>query len=278
MAPGGHAFRNHDTAPHAMQAVLDLSGNAGALRRPDGTEIARFAVPADLLAADIPPPMDETRPLRQADFDGLEICAAADFTMEGWNSPFHARRLMLDFNAKGLSFTRPLVLLPWNLANPASCVPDLAEKYLRVLGDASGQAVLLPFNAAGPVAAPVTAFVERLARQNPAAPKTLLIARVTGMGAANLLRRLGATSWLDGLDPEAAWTQARLDACGIPVIRLTGQTERMITEVLDAFGRRAIPARDVAALTRERPAPTQKRRPFQAGAFAEFLSQILAKA
>jgi len=287
MAPGAHPFRNHDTAPQAIRAMLDLCGGAGPLRRPDGTAIERLTVPEDLLAAGIPAPLDETRPLRPADFDGLEICGAADFDAARWNSPFQARRLMLDFNANSLSLARRLVLLPWNLANPVGCVPDLAKKLLRVLGGDAGYVVLLPFNAAGPVGGQLAPVIEKF---TPPVPENLLIARVTGLAAANLLRRLGATAWIDGLDPEAAWTQTRLEACGIPCIRLMGPDggaglpallEKTMTEISDEFGRRfltghTMPARNVAALTRTGAAAPAPRQPFQPGAFTAFLARVLA--
>jgi hypothetical protein len=268
--------------------------------RPDGTEIERFAVPRCGVAADLPEFRLPPRPLAQADFAGLEIAALSEFDARdaaGMAACLQVRRLMLEFNAGGLALERRMVLLPWNLANPASCVPDVAVKYLRAFAG-TGEAchlVLLPFNAQGEFAGQIEPLVS-LMRRNLAAmapqpgdfqspqpvPAGLMIGQVFDFAGIATLRRLGAVAWVDGADPEAAWTEARLAACGIPALTFPAADEKTVTEVRDEFGRRffegrTLPARKILglagatkALTAPAPAPD-----FDAGACHEWLGLVL---
>jgi hypothetical protein len=299
MAPGAHPLRDQSTAPHAMRMMLDLSGAAGALRRPDGTPIPKFTVPTSLIAADIPTQDQQRRPLRPADFAGLEICGVADFSVETWNSSFHERRLMLEFNANGSAPARALFLLPWNLANPASLAPDLTVKYLRAFGEDAGYVALMPFNAPGPVTAAIRPALQTAMQHLPEdTSKNLLILRMTSLAALNVLSWLGAIAVIDGLDPEAAWTRDRLGACGFPSVTLAAANEddglpdlieKRTIEVSDAFGRRffesrTLPARDIPALAKTlsetAKAPRQRNTspPFQEAVYLDLISQILATA
>lgn len=271
LATSTHAFRDQNTAPHAFQAMLDLSGQAGPLTRPDGTAIAPIAVPPSVSAADLPRWRQTARPLTRVDFAGLHIMTLAEFDpldATGVAASLQARRLMTTFNAAG-GAPRRLLLLPWNLANPASCAPDLAIKYLRAAAGADQvfDPVLLPFNADKPFAAQIAPHIERLRRQlaaiqpnppdfePPPLPPALMIGRVTDLTAIPTLHRLGAVAWVDGADPEAAWTAARLTACAIPTLRLPPGAETTMTESRDEFGQRffagrTLPARDIPALAK----------------------------
>jgi hypothetical protein len=258
LAPGAHPFRGQNTGPHAMRAMLDLSGDAGPLMRPDGSEIERIAVPGCVVGADVPVVELTPRPLSQADFAGLEIAALAEFGAPD-SAGLQARRLVLEFNAGGLGLERRLVLLPWNLANPASCVPDLAVKTMRAFAGTEDEChlVLLPFNAQRELAAPLVEGMKRdLAAMLPnpvdfapprPLPAGLMLGQVLDFTGVATLRRMGAVAWVDGADPEAAWTEARLAACGIPVVRVPAGAEKTFSEVRDEFGQRFFEGRAVAA-------------------------------
>ncbi len=274
LAPGAHPFRDQNTAPHAFQRVLDLTGQAGPLKRPNGAEIERIAVPRCCAGADVPELQLIPRPLTAADFDGLEMASLAEFDGRDASraaEALQARRVMLEFNTGGLALTRKLVLLPWNLANPATCIPDLAVKYLRAFAGTAHDCylVLLPFNADQKRAAQMqklAAGIKRdLAAMLPAPPdfqppgqlpSGVMIGQVLDFSGLATLRRMGAVAWVDGADPEAVWTEARLAACGIPAVFLSTGEEKVMTEVRDAFGHRffegrAATARDMALLARK---------------------------
>jgi hypothetical protein len=277
LAPGAHPFRGQNIAPHALRAMLDLSGEAGPLMRPDGSEIEPIAVPRCIIGADVPDVQLTPRPLSRADFGGLEIVALPEFDARdttGTAASLQARRMMVEFNAGGLALARKLVLLPWNLANPASCVPDLAVKYLRAFAGTEDdcQLVLLPFNVQRELAGQIEPMIGGLRRElaamlpNPEnfersqpLPAGLMIGQVWDFSGVATLRWMGAVAWVDGADPEAAWTEARLSACGIPALRLPVGQDKTVTEVRDEFGHRffegrSVPTREIPGLARAAPA------------------------
>ena len=297
LAPGAHPFRDQNTAPHALQAMLDLSGEAGPLMRPDGSEVERIAVPQSVIGADVPELDITPRKLSRADFDGLEIAALSEFDARdtaGTAASLQARRLMLEFNTGSLALDRRLVLLPWNLANPASCVPDVAVKYLRAFAGTQDAChlVLLPFNVQRTFASQIEPLIGRLNREveamlpNPTdfkpaqpGPAGLMIGQVLDYSGLAALRRMGAAAWVDGADPEAAWTAARLSACGIPAVRLPAGEEKTMTEIRDEFGHRffegrTVAVRDIAALTTQA-APAPAKLPFQTADCGLLIDQIL---
>jgi hypothetical protein len=292
LAPGEHPFRGQNTAPHAFAGLLDLTGEAGPLMRPDGTDIERIAAPRCIIGADLAEMQITPRPLAVADFAGLEIAALAEFGGRE-AADLQARRLVMAYNAGGPS----LVLLPWNLANPASCVPDLAVKTMRALAGTADacQLILLPFNVQRGLAGqmePLLGGIKReLAAMLPApadfeparpVPAGVMIGQVPDFSGVTTLRRMGAVAWVEGVDPEAAWTEARLAACGIPAVRLPAGAEKTMTEVRDEFGQRFFEGRTLAArdvVRTERPTGgVEQDFGFQAGACGEMVGRILAAA
>jgi hypothetical protein len=258
---GGHPFRDQNTAPHALAGMLDLTGSAGPLHRPDGTDILRVPIPPGLLTADIPPETLSPAPLTPADFAGLEIISLADAASTTWPLPraagpsMHIRRLLLEFQANA---DKPFLLLPWNLANPASCIPDVVTKLARTLstGTHAANLLLLPFNAtSASLLVPAVAKIRaNIGETDEAALSHLFLGAVTDLTVIPLLRRLQPVAWIDGLDPEAAWTEARLNACAIPTLTLRyALTEPTMTEITDEFGQRfvagfTLPVRDCLRL------------------------------
>jgi hypothetical protein len=263
LATGGHPFRDLNTGPHALAGLLDLTGSAGPLHRPDGTEIFRAPIPPGLLTADLPPEAASPAPLTPADFAGLDIISLADAASATWPLPRAAgaampiRRLLLEFQA---SADKPFLVLPWNLANPASCIPDVAAKLARTLstGTHAANLLLLPFNTTRASASQLVPAVAKIRAEvgetDEAALSHLFLGAVTDLAVIPLLRRLQPVAWIDGLDPEAAWTEARLNACAIPTLTLRyALTEPSMTEVTDEFGQRfvagfTLPVRDCLRL------------------------------
>jgi len=260
---GGHPFRDQNTAPHALAGMLDLTGSAGPLHRPDGTDILRMAIPPGLLTADFRPEETSLAPLTPGDFTGLELISLADAAIATWPLPpaagpsMHIRRLLLEFQA---STDKPFLVLPWNLANPASCIPDVATKLARTLstGAHAANLILFPFNATSASAnllVPAVAKIRaNIGETDEAALSHLFLGAVTDLAVIPFLRRLQPVAWIDGLDPESAWTEARLNACAIPTLTLRyALTEPTMTEVHDEFGQRfvssfTLPVRDCLRL------------------------------
>ncbi len=265
---GAHPFRHHNVAPFALQAAIDLSGQKMKLIRTDASEIQNISVPRALIRSDVSKIIPDGAPISARDFDGLRIASLVEFEAEEWggksgdaDSPA-ARKMMLEHNVHSSGSSRPVILLPWNLANPVSGIPDLASKFhLRATG--LGRApylLLLPYNA-GPAG---LAAVSRLSEDinellNGVEPEVgnlvrnfLLVARVTNVTGAATLRRMAAAAWIDGTDPEADWTSARFESFGLRVSRLQTASEDInqgrfavladapSTEINDEFGRRFI--------------------------------------
>jgi len=239
LAPGQHPLRAHNVAPHAIGDVLDLADGAASLFRPDGSEIPCRPVPGGLILADLQaaPPISHAA-LEPGDFRGLEIHSVSEFTPESWSDNLRPslspRRIALAYNARP-EVPRPLILLPWNLANPAHAAPGLALKYLRATSgtEHAGYVMLLPFNATapmkdqlGPLVLDLRRRVEAMASQTEEfsaadpAQLSLLVARVVDLHGLEVWRRLRAVAWIDGLDPEARYTAARLQVCGVPTLTL----------------------------------------------------------
>ena len=234
LTPGKHPFRSHNVAPHAMAVSLDLVANASALFRPNGEEIVRHRMPKFLVSADFPQAVKINGPLDPVDFRGFEIHSITEFNADSWSGAKLAppslgiRRIAMEYNSER-GDARPFILVPWNLANPASCATDLAETYLRSALEKSRAAfvVLLPYNASGAISTLLNhhldAISHRLASFAPAAAfaqansmsLNLFIARVTDLGCLAVLRRIQAVAWIDGTDPEAEWCCERIAAAGL---------------------------------------------------------------
>ena len=106
------------------------------------------------------------------------------------------------------------LLLPWNLADPVSAVPDIMMRVCR-LRDPQKPAfrvILLPFNYPGKLAL-IRTLMRRIKDETVPAmrvPEDVLIARVHGVGGIAALRALNPVAWIDGNDPEHRFTFRRL--------------------------------------------------------------------
>jgi hypothetical protein len=205
MAAAPHPFAVGDVLPAAMQLVLTY---AAAQAKP--TAFGGIALPIEFLPASCV--TGDLAELARADADpaGLDLLTLRAFDEAAWAEGDVAR----DKPRRG-----PCVLIPWNLAHPGSIVPELLA---RLAAFADGGAtlpmlVLLPFNDLGQ-AGTIRGLTKRLTAAA-ARPEAFLdrvaIARVTSLGGLHALRDLAARAWVDGGDPEAWWTLARLDAAGV---------------------------------------------------------------
>jgi len=270
LATGNHPFRGHNVAPHAIAEILDLSDRTKPLFRPNGSAIPRHAAPLSLIGADLPasPPPTQS-PIGIADFAGLEITTLAEFNADDWSDGKPAgpstqlRRMILEFNAAAENRARPVILLPWNLANAATCVPDLVMKFTTMVHprERAPYLVLLPFNATRPAATILWPLIDLMRHQIDSAARKAedrgdsaqsgpSIARVSSLTAIAGLRRMAAVAWIDGDDPEAEWTRVRFAACAIPALTLSSGQDRLeqghfavmtksaMVEVRDELGQR----------------------------------------
>jgi len=181
---------------------------------------------------------------------------------------------------------RTFIALPWNLAHPASIVPDLVLKLTRsaTLSAHGCHLILLPYNETAETPHVVQTLVEQArahAADCPRELRHLFLARYRGGPGLHGLKSLIDIVWLEASLPDLAWTARRLEAFSSPFL-LLGQSpaasrtvekakavisgdERLEIVTDDAFGRRhfvsmSLSERTVAFLLREtlrcrRPSP-----------------------
>jgi hypothetical protein len=145
------------------------------------------------------------------------MVALADFDAEAWAAATVApmpARTPADEGA---------VLVPWNMAHAGSIIPLLLERLASLWQDGvvMPRLILFPFNHAGQDdGLPLLRKRISAASADPAILlKTILVGRVTHPRGLARLKKMFASAWVDGNDPEYAWTISRLIACGIdPVL------------------------------------------------------------
>ena len=280
-----HPFANGLTLPVQMRRLFTYDP---AVARPvilGGATIPVTQLPRDSTSADLKAASAEAA-VGDAS-DGLEVVSLSEFRSSAWASgPVRARspHLREARDAGGIGGV-PFVLLPWNLDHPGSAVPALVERALRLQppGAPTLRLVLMPFNYPGQ-----TGLIRRLIRQAREAAMAgdkslsqIFIGRLTHLRALRDLLALANVAWIDGNDPEAAWTVRRLSACGITPILLgtPGGTLPAATAIVPAndtltviadtrFGqlhfRSHVPSlrelHDLLPMTRELAAPPRPRR------------------
>ncbi len=226
-----HPFADGLTLPAQVRRVLAFDRGLTPLMAIGGAAIPMTPLAEGALAADLQDvrPLDGRRGTADAASEaasGLEVISFAEFQSSAWaagpvraRSP-HLRAAVEAARADGA----PFVLVPWNLDHPGSAVPALIERTLRLqMPDApTVRLLILPFNYPGQ-----TGLIRRLIRQVPvaamagrAALSQIFIGRLTHLRALGQLAALARVAWVDGNDPEFAWTARRLAACGITPILL----------------------------------------------------------
>ncbi len=227
-----HPFADGLTLPAHVRRVLAFDR---ALTPPvtiGGAAIPMTPLPGEALAADLRDvrPSAGARGVAEA-AEGLEVISFAEFQSSAWAAgPVRARSPHLRLAVEAAKADgAPFVLVPWNLDHPGSAVPALIERTLRLqMPDApTVRLLILPFNYPGQ-----TGLIRRLIRQVPvaamagrAALSEIFIGRLTHLRALGQLTALARVAWVDGNDPEFAWTTRRLAACGItPILLAAGES------------------------------------------------------
>ena len=210
-----HPFASGATLPAAMQGVFRYGPDgvqasaAGAGILPTA-QLSAAHVVADLTAA-------------KTDAAGLDLVSLKDFDSDLWAAGALAARAPPP---------RDAVLVPWNLAHFGSIVPDLLLRLATLWqpGTRLPCLLLLPFNYLGQTGL-LRALIARLresSREASALLGQLFFARVTRLVGLGTLRRTARLAWVDGNDPEAWWTAARLRACDFaPILIGPSDTARV---------------------------------------------------
>jgi hypothetical protein len=201
-----HPFASGTSLPAAMQGVFLYGPDGVCPRRAGGEALPRADLSAPFVTADLA--AKSSKPA------GLDLMSLADFDSEAWAAG--AVRAPKSATRGGG------ILVPWNLAHFGSIVPDLLIR-LAILWEPGLKIpplVLLPFNYLGQ-----TGLLRQLiARLREEAPKAVALlsqmsfARVTNLGGLVPLRKIARAAWVDGNDPEAWWSLARLQASGFDPI------------------------------------------------------------
>jgi len=110
------------------------------------------------------------------------------------------------------------ILIPWNLANSQSIVPDLAQRLSSNKHDSQFEypTILLPFNEDHSSPLQIQALTDACrASASPGHAETIFLMRVTSYSAMATLTTLVTKCWLDGSDPEWQWSARRLSSFGV---------------------------------------------------------------
>jgi hypothetical protein len=285
---GRHPYAAGNRVLPSMRAALLYGEHPVPARKLNDGKLDVFRLPEAFLAADLTTAPDVVgksgRSLAELrSVPGLQMQSFAEFDPHYWTTGSSAqsprpsadfrRSLIEQANSAGMQQEmRPLILLPWNLAHPGSIVPDLVMKFARFAPAAPVQLAVFPYNATHGADGALAQLVDRvrhgqgLNHRGTAEETALLrarlqrlfLCRLTNLVGLEALPRLCAMAWVDGGDPEAAWTLQRLNWCGIPSalieqedaqlaasvaslaeIRRTA-LEPLAQEVRDAFGRRLV--------------------------------------
>lgn len=288
---GDHPLGGENVLPAAFARVCAFEKPSPPLRRLDGEEPdfemldpSLFAL-RDLAAeSGKPSPSFLSPSLGWGPESGLIAHSFAEFDAALWEEePPPVLRRLSDWRgmiiAREVTWERnesrwTLAALPWNLAHPASLIPDLVLKLARsaMLSIYGCHLVLLPYNETMANAGAVRELVGRCreaASSHPQELRHLFLARYRGGGALRNLRSLFDVIWLETALPDLAWTVQRLGVFTAPLL-LIGQfataagraravvrgDERLEIITDDAFGTRhfatmTLSERTLAFLLRE---------------------------
>lgn len=205
-----HPFADGATLPAATQHVFMCGTPAKNPVRCGGGGLTITDLPAAMLTADL-----ASGGTAQ---DGLELVPLDEFSADDFAAgPLPKRPPPAAANV-------PTVLLPWNFGFPGSAVPALLERllHLQTPQNRALRLVLYPFNDPGQTSHVVdlTLRLRQKLADAPAHLSAILVARLNATAALPALRRLAPLAWVDGNDPEHAWTASRLAACGFTTILL----------------------------------------------------------
>jgi hypothetical protein len=215
-----HPFASGMVLPAGMRRVFTYAPDMAPVRSASGADIPALCLPPACIGADL------TTVAGAPDPAGLEVVSFAEFRSAAWAAgPVRARSPDLRAAQRAAAADgAPFVLLPWNLDHPGSVVPDFIIR-LSKLQNREKPAVrllLLPFNYPGQLGL-IRRMIARV-RNALDAPETALsgmfLGRLCHLSALPLLRRIAGVAWVDGNDPEHAWTCRRLSDAGLMPILL----------------------------------------------------------
>ncbi len=247
LTPTYHPFAAGNRLPAAMaRLALYQPQNF----RPCGAD--GRALPADILArgfatADLPPRAEKIAPPRPSGGtpSGLIARSFAEYDPALWPTAWHLGEgghqapgaggaplrdwrgaiTLRDVARERGEAAPPFVMVPWNLAHPASIVGDLVEKLARAGGLAATglRLVLFPYNETETALATINAVVDGARARLAATPgdlRHLFLARLVRHVACPLLPSLFDVAWLEAEAPDRLWTERRLAALGLPAALL----------------------------------------------------------
>ncbi len=220
-----HPFASGTALPAGMRRVFSYAPDSAGLKGVGGADIPATCLPPSCITADLPMGEgggDDGQP----DQAGLEVVSFAEFRSAAWAAgPVRARSPDLRAAQRAAAADgAPMVLVPWNLDHPGSVVPDLLIR-LTKLQDMRAPALrllVLPFNYPGQLGLirRMIARVRNAVEHPDMVLAGLFLGRLCHMSALPLMRRMGSVAWVDGNDPEHAWTCRRLSAAGLVPILL----------------------------------------------------------
>jgi len=271
LTPSHHPFARGDRLPAAIERLLLYQPLAAPPLRIDGSAVPCEILPsafgdADLTAAAGRDPAAETGAAQWLVCSFAEFDAAACDAGE-WQVGGNAARSLDWRGARGLRVIArergempPVqIMLPWNLADPASIVPDLVGKFAGAGGLGPGfRLVVFPYNETPETSAKIAAMIAaaRLAlTPHPSDLRHFFVARIPRLEDALELAEWFEIAWLEAAAPDRLWNEKRLAALGVSVGVIAApcagddtapclapaDAEIMLT-ASDAFGERAFAA------------------------------------
>jgi hypothetical protein len=225
LATSGRPFASGLHLPAAMERIFCYAPLRTPPRRVDDVPLHSITLPPTWQNADLKPSRKKSAPA------GLDLVSFAGFSSGAWaEGPVSG-----GFSEAG----GHVVLLPWNLDNPGSIVPEILVRFACLQSPRGPRLKILamPFNYLGQ-----TGIIRRLIKRVAEAAGDasvlghLALGRLTSLAGLPLLQSIGTTAWIERGDPEQAWTAARLAAAGFSPIVLPCGEERIWVETETRYG------------------------------------------
>ena len=236
--PKDHPFGSGCHFPAALSGALFYDRLASNAWTSDGRELStdvldesfveepRFDQGSELL---------QSHPLDPRLTQGLWVQSVSEFETASWEGASSGtalqspdfRRAFIRRNLLSAGQSSPLrfILIPWNLANPRSMVPDLAQRLSsnKERKEYEYGILLTPFNEDHSGTQKIRSLVEACRAQGTSGcVETIFLMRMASMQFFAALKRIVATCWLDGSDPEWQWNARRLSRLGFKASLIEG--------------------------------------------------------
>ncbi len=231
LATSGHPFASGRHLPAAMQRMFCYAPLQAPPCLVDDAPVPAVVLPAACLDADL------KGSRRKPSAAGLDLVSFASFSSGAWaEGPVSGG--VAGREGLGGAGARVL-LLPWNLDNPGSIVPEILVRLARLQSPRAPRVKILvmPFNYLGQ-----TGIIRRLiklvseAAGDAAVLDHLALGRLTHLAGLPLLRSIGTIAWIESGDPEHGWSLARLAAAGFSPVVLPCGEERIWVEAQTRYG------------------------------------------